>query len=457
MNDTIHIYHTNDLHSHFESWPRIEKFLAKRKKWHEETGDEMIVVDVGDHIDRSHPFTEGTYGKGNIKLLNEAGYQYAAIGNNEGITLPHNKLDELYINADFKVLAANIYDLNGDRPAWAVPSFIHETKKGMKVGLIGVTAYYQKYYELLEWKITDPFQAIETEIEHLKNKADIIVLLSHLGLYDDERIAEDYPDVDVILGSHTHHVLHEGKEIRNTLVCGAGKYGYYVGHVELNGIGHDMVKKARVYEPRNLEPAQGEEHFAEDLYKAGKNELSTIVAHLPVDLTSEWFEPSDLPRLLCEGLTEWCKADCSFLNSGLILEMLPKGAVTKFDIHRICPHPINPCVAELQGNELKEILLQSKSEEWPELQIKGLGFRGRIMGNMVYDRIEFNGTDIKINGEPLHKDQTYRLAIPDMFTFGHFFPHLQRLENKHYYMPEFLRDILELQICKAGSSADGLF
>ncbi|PLT27484.1 bifunctional metallophosphatase/5'-nucleotidase [Peribacillus deserti] len=453
MNETVHIYHINDLHSHFDSWPRIKQFLAKRKKSHTEAGEEMIIVDVGDHIDRSHPFTEGTYGKGNVTLLNEVGCQYAAIGNNEGITLPHDKLDELYAEADFKILAANIFNRNGDRPSWALPSVIHETKNGIKIGFLGVTAYYQKYYELLGWKITDPFQVLENEMSIIKKEADVIVLLSHLGLYDDERIAEDFPDVDVILGSHTHHVLHEGKEIHNTLLCGAGKFGYYVGHVEVSGTGREMTKKARVYETHDLEPAGGEALFAENLYAAGKKALSSVVTHLPVELSAQWFEPSDLPRLLCEGLTEWCKADCSFLNSGLILDKLPEGAVTKFDIHRICPHPINPCLVELEGNELKEILLQSKSQDWPELQIKGLGFRGRIMGIMVYDQIKFNGHVIEINGRPLDKDKTYKLAIPDMFTFGRFFPHLQRLEEKHYFMPEFLRDILEQKVRHAGSPA----
>ena len=32
MEEVIHIYHTNDLHSHFEHWPRIHHFLKERKK-----------------------------------------------------------------------------------------------------------------------------------------------------------------------------------------------------------------------------------------------------------------------------------------------------------------------------------------------------------------------------------------------------------------------------------------
>lgn len=31
--ERIHIYHTNDLHSHFENWPRIQEFLLEQRKY----------------------------------------------------------------------------------------------------------------------------------------------------------------------------------------------------------------------------------------------------------------------------------------------------------------------------------------------------------------------------------------------------------------------------------------
>ena len=84
---TIHIYHTNDVHSHFENWPQINHFLSQRKQQAADNGEACFLFDIGDHIDRSHPFTEGTEGKGNNELLNEAGYDAVTIGNNEGITM----------------------------------------------------------------------------------------------------------------------------------------------------------------------------------------------------------------------------------------------------------------------------------------------------------------------------------------------------------------------------------
>ena len=62
-------------------------------------GEACYIFDIGDHVDRSHPFTEGTKGKGNINLLNEAGYDAVTIGNNEGITMSKEALSSLYEDA----------------------------------------------------------------------------------------------------------------------------------------------------------------------------------------------------------------------------------------------------------------------------------------------------------------------------------------------------------------------
>ena len=456
LSEIIHLYHTNDVHSHFENWPRIAHFLQKRKILHQETGEDILILDIGDHVDRWHPYTEGTLGKGNVCLLNDSGYQYVTIGNNEGITLPNEALSTLYNQATFKVLVANLYNEKRIRPDWAHPYIIHTTNHGTKIALIGLTAYFQKFYKNLGWHLNEPFDELKKQLQDIHNQADLVVVLSHLGIHDDERMAAEFPEVDVILGAHTHHVLHHGRMIGNSLLCGAGKYGQFVGHVEikLDENKKIMNKAARLYDTNELEEAPNEEQWIENLYNAGGLELEEVVTTLAGPIENDWFQPSPLPKLLCESLKEWTTADCAFLNAGLLLEALPKGPVTKGDIHRICPHPINPCVIKLDGAELKEILLQSKDEEWPHIQLKGLGFRGTIMGMMVYEGIDFVKNDkglikkVMINGNELQVDQTYKLAIPDMFTFGHFFPQIKRTEAKEYFMPEFLRDLLGWKLVK---------
>ena len=139
--ETIHMYHTNDIHSHFESWPQISRFLRDRKYQHNHHEEACFVFDIGDFVDRSHPFTEGTAGKGNTQLLNKAGYDAVTIGNNEGITMSKSALSALYEDANFDIILCNVWD-NGHYPEWAIPSTIYTTEKGTRIGVIGATAEY---------------------------------------------------------------------------------------------------------------------------------------------------------------------------------------------------------------------------------------------------------------------------------------------------------------------------
>ncbi|MGE8207569.1 bifunctional metallophosphatase/5'-nucleotidase [Heyndrickxia sp. NPDC080065] len=449
MFENIHIFHTNDVHSHFENWPRIREFLLSKKKEHEENGEEVFLFDIGDHVDRWHPFTEATIGKGNIHLLNEVGYTAVTIGNNEGITLPYDDLDSLYTDADFDVIIANLYKKDGSRPNWALPYRMYQTKSGVKIGVTAVTANFKKLYGILGWDLVEPFKELSNQIKQLKNESDILILLSHLGIHDDEKIAKLYPEIDIILGGHTHHILQQGKHIDHggtTLLGAAGKHGNFVGYIRLkvSSDNHDVIdKQAKLYETRNLPSPLNEKNEIASFYDEGKKMLYQEVVNLPVKLSTEWFKASPLPQILCEAIEEWCDADCAFINAGLVLDDLEKGIVTKYDLHKILPHPINPCIVELNGAELQKVIFQTFDSKWPSFELKGLGFRGTILGNFVYHNITFHSIEqrLYINGSPLEEEEIYRLGTVDMYTFGHFFPEFLTAK-KQYFMPEFLRDVM---------------
>ena len=130
-----------------------------------------------------------------------------------------------------------------------------------------------------------------------------------------------------------------------------------------------------------------------------------------------------------------CLMQESFLGS------LEKGWVTKEDLHSLLPHPINLCLITLDGAELKEVYELSLNKEWPQIEIKGLGFRGALMGAMIHERLYKNryGKLFAGNREVVSGEK-YTLATLDMFTFGFFFPSLKHAE-KEYYMPELIRDV----------------
>ena len=452
MKETIHIYHTNDIHSHFENWPRIEKFLKEKKRQHEERNENVFLFDIGDFADRFHPLTEGTMGQGNTDLLNDIGVNAVTIGNNEGITLPFSALNHLYDAANFDVIVANLFYKDGSRPAWAKPYEVYETKQAKKIIVTGVTTYYEKLYSLLGWEIAEPFEMLARTLEEIKNKeqADMIIVLSHLGIYDDEKIADVFPQVDLVLGSHTHHHLPEGKMVNETILAACGRYCEYVGEIIVE-CKYGQAKPAitvQTHEISSLDIVENEKDIEQRLFDQGKELLHVEAATIPDPLEYEWSDTSPLGELLCEAIYEWCKADCAIINSGLFLRSLKEGRVTKYDLHQMLPHPINPCAIELTGQELKEIVFHMENENWPHVNVKGLGFRGKVMGKFLYYNIEINHErlEVRIGGKPIDPKRIYRLGAIDMYTFGSYFPEIRKAEHKEYYMPEFLRDVMEWKL-----------
>ncbi|MFF2755476.1 bifunctional metallophosphatase/5'-nucleotidase [Psychrobacillus sp. NPDC058041] len=442
MRETIQIYHTNDLHSHLENWPTIHQFLSEKRALHET----CLILDIGDHIDRSNIFTEGTLGRGNVELLNEASYDYVTIGNNEGITLSHEILENLYMDANFEVIVSNFTNEKGEVPSWMVPYKIHQTSSGIRIGIIAATADFGFYYEKLGWHIQNPINRLKEVCEEIKNKVDIILCMSHLGITQDELISEQIPQIDVIFGSHTHHFFEEGKMINGTLQAAAGKYGAYVGQVTLvydHDIKGIVTKKARLYPVEELDKPVNYLEQMELWNHIGNKNLGYPIFQNSIFLKKDWFHSSNMSDFFGKALLAFTGADCAMFPAGIFLTDLPKGSINASDLHKLLPHPINPCVISLTGAELLETIQISKNETWPRLEVKGLGFRGKYLGAMQFVELtEQENGDVYVEGKILQLEKTYTLATLDMFTFGYFFPAF-KFAKKQYFMPEFIRDVMK--------------
>lgn len=445
MLEKIHIFHTNDLHSHFKYWPRMQSYVKEERNNLASIGETSYLFDVGDHLDRSNIYTEATIGKGNVQLLNEAEYDVVTIGNNEGITLSHDELFHLYDDANFDVVVGNIDAVNGRNPAWLKPYVVLTTKKGTKLGIIAATAMFDVYYEALNWQLVEARSTLLRLAHQLRKEVDIILCLSHLGITEDELLAEECPEIDIIFGSHTHHVLPEGKLVNGVLLTGGGKFGQYTGHlvIEYDKKMRKIVeKKDTLIHNKDLPNIQNEQQIVQSLEDEGIRILDTPVFTTEKFYNKEWFHYSQLSDLFAHAILEKSGADCALFNAGIFLDGLPKGNVTALDVHRIFPHPINLCTIELSVTEIKEIYMQSKNEEWPYIELKGLGFRGVIFGKMLTYGFSMNDNrQLLMNGKLADNNHIYKLVTLDLFTFGYFYPSF-KYAKKQYILPEFLRNIM---------------
>ncbi|WP_442601503.1 bifunctional metallophosphatase/5'-nucleotidase [Paenibacillus sp. KN14-4R] len=452
------ILHTNDLHSHFEQMPKITQYVREMR---ERIGTErLLLLDIGDHMDRMFPQTEGTSGRSNIEVLNASHYEAAVLGNNEGLTFTRADLQACYEeHAEFAVIGSNMKEMkSGEIPAWMVPYMII-VKNGIRIGLVGLTINFTAFYEELGWKVDDPFESAAHWAQVLRPQVDLLVVMSHLGIRHDERLAQEVEGIDLILGGHTHHVIEEPRLIGSTYLCAAGKFGEYIGEVHVS---FDQVTRKIVHVTGRLQDTadlDDDAEIAAIIEQAGIDARSVLereAAKLSQSLDINWYEESTLGNLLAAGLRRWTGAEIGIVNAGQLLRGLPAGVVTKGDLLDICPGPINPCCLLLTGNDLLEALEQSLLSEFTHKPIRGFGFRGEVLGMLCLDGINVKYdstrppmeriTDIRVGGESFSLEKVYTIGTIDMFTFGVGYLSLSRGTNIQYLLPEFLRDVLCSQL-----------
>jgi len=420
--ETIHLLHTNDMHSHFENWPRILRFLLEKQK----TYTQSYTFDIGDAIDRLNPYTDATMGQGNIELMNEAHYDGVTIGNNEGLVLSHEAMNHLYDEANFDVLLGNLKEYPSlTQPTWAKNYKIITTNSGTKIAVLGLTAPYMLTYPSLGWKPYDVDETIGKLLPILRQKADVVVLLSHLGLPTDEHLGEKY-DIDIIIGAHTHHLLEHGKMVSGTLLAAAGRYGNYVGDIslEISDDGQILSKKAVTTPTYEMSEDDEDYHLIHGLFKKGQTVLTTrYVTQLPRDITTDE-QSYDAMR----ALKQYFDAPAAMLSTGMFVEDFPKGRLNQYELLESMPHAINPMLMTLKGQKIIELFeeLDAQQEWLSTLAMKGSGFRGKIFGYMRFD-----GIDRQKNGQILYQGQTikphqnYQIATLDHYKWVPFFPVIQ--------------------------------
>lgn len=456
------IIHTNDLHSRFEQMPRMASAIRQLKQ--HRTKDEVLTLDIGDHMDRMRVETEGSMGAANVAVLNATGYDAVVLGNNEGLTFPKETIERTYRDhARFAILGSNLTETEtGRQPDWMVPSVLMRRGQ-IQVGLIGVTAFYSAFYTLLGWTVLEPIEAVRREASRLRSEgADVVVVMSHLGLTQDRLMAHGVPEVDIILGGHTHHLLETPERVGNVWIAATGSHGKYVGELTLR---YDLgTRKLELEQGRCLPvdeyPADPVlERLIERYRAAGERELQRPIAKLEEPLALHWYEESELGNLLAAGIRRWTGGEIGLVNAGQLLAEVREGTVTAGQLHQLCPSPINPCVTLLAGRHLVQALEESLLPEFYERPIKGFGFRGQVLGVLCVDGLEVHYDpsgkamgkirSVLVNGAPLMPDKRYRVGMIDMFTFGSGYTSLAQGEETWYYLPEFLRDLLADQLQRA--------
>ncbi len=192
-----------------------------------------------------------TQGKAPVEVMNAIGYD--AMTMHWEFNLGKEALLERIGEAKFPILAQNLVDTDFEDRVLE-PSLVKEVQ-GLKLGIVG-----QAYpFSLLTteardanpgWRMGYREDELQKEINRLRKEegAQLIILLSHMGLEQDKVMAGVLQGVDVMIGSHTHDILWKPEQIGQTIITQSGSHGKLLGELDLEirdgkvvGFTHNLI------------------------------------------------------------------------------------------------------------------------------------------------------------------------------------------------------------------------
>ena len=137
----------------------------------------------------------------------------------------------------------------------AIQEWLLLEKEGLRIGIIGVLgeAGYEVIGQADPVTIAPPIETIRQTAQMLRSEqsADVILLLSHSGIkaannalgWAGEEIdfPEQIPEIDAVIGGHSHTPLHEPLMVAGRPVVQAGSEGTWLGELVLEQEGESWV------------------------------------------------------------------------------------------------------------------------------------------------------------------------------------------------------------------------
>lgn len=338
-----------------------------------------ILVDAGDTV-QGTAVSYLSDGRVMVRLLNLLRYDAWVWGNHEFDW----GLAKLTANAELAtvpILNANVQhacDISARLLARVQPYRIVEVD-GVKVGLIGLNTpgipSWSRPQLIAGLKFADSVETLKTVVPTARRAgAQVLVLIAHQGYRetgDDHAnqihaIASAFPELDVIIGAHTHRDFPEFK-INNVLYTQADYYGIHLGRVDLvydttaGKVTHRESRTLLMDEQVPLDPAVLKECSGE-LAQADQL-LRTVVGEATGEFAVHNSAKHETPlhNLIFESIVAGLGARGVKVDAVVhgVLERrltLQAGPITVGDVWRAVPYENSLGVCQLSGAELREIL-----------------------------------------------------------------------------------------------------
>jgi 2',3'-cyclic-nucleotide 2'-phosphodiesterase (5'-nucleotidase family) len=211
------IYHTSDLHDRRGFAARLSALRSERPGLLFDCGDSLRGSQTVFH--RREPVLEE---------IDRAGYDAQAMGNREFHYL-FACVRQRAAQMHHPLICSNLVDLKGR----ALPFQRRLTIRfeGTPVHLLGLLVVQypsgSPCERLFGWRFLDPVAAV-SDLSRDIPQDEPLVVLSHLGLSRDRKLAAAVPRISLLLGGHSHDTLERPEVSAGVPIVHAGPYGRFV-------------------------------------------------------------------------------------------------------------------------------------------------------------------------------------------------------------------------------------
>ena len=435
--DRIQLLHTDDIHGRldyetvksgstsFQQGGMAMVASQVRALRSRAAPERTLLVDAGDAWQGTF-ISNANKGEAVTKAMSLMKYDAMAVGNHD-FDWGQDILAQRAKEASFPFLATNVVETKtGKLPLYLKPYVVKDTGLA-KVGILGVTNPQGNTIV----KATSvaglqfgPAAQVQPFLTELKQQADIVVVVAHIGSADAAQLARDVPGIDVIVAGHDHQPVQTARVEGKTTIVDSGAYTQYLGHLEIvvDPATHKMKDAIRAGELLAVAASQSVQPDAEiaAIVESRRAEADKYTSRVVGTIKNDLDNPRDecgLGNMIADGILEYGKSqgwktDVAFYNAAGVRSPLKAGQITYGQLYQVLPFENTIVNVDLTGAQLKEVL-EDASGRAGRLQIGG--------GMWVYRFTNANGQRVleaTIAGAPLDVARVYHVATIDYLLLG---------------------------------------
>lgn len=256
---TISFVHVSDMHARYNPEAGGSSPMARVRGFADQVRGEnpyTIFTNAGDDYEKGSIAEQLSRGWTTRQVVQAMGYDVRTIGNHDfawgldellayshdpaAVVLATNTTNTAMAAKTVKTAKAGTGALE---PGWV--DYAEVMVGCVRIGFFGLLSrpwnengeqYDGPYYaEHPELQTDFHYAAVARRIvEGHRRDVDLLVLVSHLGVHDDIRLAEEVEGIDLILGGHSHTTMTQPHRVGNTIIIHTGSHVEHLGRFDLD-------------------------------------------------------------------------------------------------------------------------------------------------------------------------------------------------------------------------------